>query len=330
MDFLWLLTLGLLAAGYFALAGYDYGVGILLRLIGRDSRERREVLGTVGPFFLGNEVWLVAMAGVLLGVFPKLEGRLFAGAYPVVLAIVLGVIVFTVAAQLRGRLGAGRKSLWDILITAGASVAAIGWGVLLGAMLTGLPLGPDGYPTGDFGGLLNSVSVPFGALMFALVTLHGATFLAARTVHAIARRASRIARMLTAPCIAGVIAVAVIGALFGQVAQPGLVLGGAALLVLLVVAARLLAHRPMLAVLCTGGACALPVFIVALAHLPNALVSSVEGGLALPYSAASSSAGTLAQVGWLALPVVPVVIGFQLMTWWAFRRRVDEQTGLFW
>jgi cytochrome d ubiquinol oxidase subunit II len=330
MDFLWLLTLGLLAAGYFALAGYDYGVGVLLRLVGRDSEERRQTLGAVGPFFLGNEVWLVAMAGVLLGVFPKLEGRLFAGAYPVVLAIVLGVIVFTVAAQLRGRLGVGRKSFWDILITAGASVTAIGWGVLLGAMLTGLPLGADGYPTGDFSGLLNTVSVPFGAVMFALFTLHGATFLAARSVDMIARRALRVARMLIPPCVVGVLAVAASTAASVKVTEPGLVLSGAALVILLVIAAGLLVNRPVVAVLCTGAACVLPVFIVAVAHLPNALVSTVSGGLALPYSAASSSANTLAQVGWLALPVVPAVIACQVVTWWAFRRRVDDKTGLFW
>jgi cytochrome bd ubiquinol oxidase subunit II len=329
MDFLWLLTLGLLAAGYFALASADYGVGVLLRTIGRDSPERRRVLGTVGPFFLGNEVWLVALTGVLLGVFPKFEGRLFAGAYPVVLAIVLGIIVFTAAAQLRGRLDFGRKPCWDLLITAGATVTAVGWGLLLGNMLKGLPLGADGYPTGTFTGLFDSVTVTSGALTLALFTLHGAAFLAVRSSDDIARRAVRVARLLIAPSVVCLLAVAVLAALSLQIAQPALVLSGAALVVVLLFAARLLLGR-VLAVVCTGAACVLPVFIAAVAHLPNALVSSVEDGPALPYDAASSSASTLAQVGWLALPVVPAVIAFQLMTWWAFRRRVDSATRLFW
>jgi hypothetical protein len=148
----------------------------LLRLAGRDSAERRRLLGAVGPFFLGNEVWLVAFTGVLLGIFPKLEGRLFAGAYPVVLAIVLGVIVLTAAVQLRGRLDAGRKAFWDFMITAGASVTTVGWGVLLGAALQGLPLAANGYPNGDFSALVNPLPILCGVLMFALLALHGAAF----------------------------------------------------------------------------------------------------------------------------------------------------------
>jgi cytochrome d ubiquinol oxidase subunit II len=81
---------------------------------------------------------------------------------------------------------------------------------------------------------------------------------------------------------------------------------------------------------CTAVACALPVLIVATVHAPDILVSSLAGGQALRFADASSTVETLAQVGWLALPVVPVVIGFQVMTWWAFRGRVDERTKLFW
>jgi cytochrome d ubiquinol oxidase subunit II len=319
VGILWWFTLGLLAVGYFALAGYDYGIGILLRLIGRDEPERRRVLGAAGPFLLGNEVWLVALAGVLLGVFPKLEGRLFSGAYPVVLAIVLGVIVFTVAVQLRGRIPSASTRIWDALITAGASVTAIGWGVLLGNMLQGLPLGPDGYPTGDFSGLIRPGTVLFGVLMFALFTLHGATFLAVRSVDQIARRAVRTARLLIAPCVLAVIV-------------SGLTLaGGALMLVLLLAAGWALARgRSRLALGCTATVVALPVLIVAAMHFPDILVSSVDSGVALRFADAGSSPEALAQIGWLALPVVPVVIGFQLMTWWAFRSRVDSRTRLFW
>ncbi|SMD15989.1 cytochrome d ubiquinol oxidase subunit II [Kibdelosporangium aridum] len=331
MDFLWIVTLAVLAAGYFALAGYDYGTGILLRLIGRDEPERRKVLGTLGPLFLGNEVWLVALAGVLLGVFPQFEGRLFSGAYPVVLAIVLGVIVFTVAAQLRGRLGIGRKPFWDSMIAVGAGVTAIAWGVLLGAMLEGLPLGADGYPTGDFSGLVDSGTVLFGALMFALFTLHGAAFVAARSTDRLAARGKRIARLLIAPSVMAVLAVVANGVFALDLANPWLTLAGAGLTILAVFAAgSLLDKRPIAAVVCTGIACVLPVFAVAVAHLPNALVSSLEGGAGLSFSAIASSSSTLAQVGWLALPVVPAVIGLQVVIWWMFRQRVDERTGLFW
>ncbi|MEV4318649.1 cytochrome d ubiquinol oxidase subunit II [Actinocrispum sp. NPDC049592] len=323
---MWTVTLAVLAAGYFALAGYDYGTGVLLRLIGRDQDQRRHVLGAGGPFFLGNQVWLVAFAGVLLGIFPKLEARLFAGAYPVVLATVLGVVVFTVAVQLRGRLALGRKEFWDMLITVGAVVTSVGWGVVLGAVLQGLPLGDNGYPTGDFSGLLTPVSLLFGVAMFALFTVHGAAFLAMRAPEVLARRASRVGRMLVLPCVVAI--VAAVGSVFlsVQVAQPGWALAGAFAVILLVLAAGwTMGSRT--AFVCMAFACGLPVLVVGIAHSPDILVSSLDGGRDLAFAEASSSAETLSQVGWLALPVVPVVIAFQVMTWWAFR---NDRARLFW
>ena len=73
MTTFWWATLGLVVCGYFALAGYDYGVGMLLPAFDRDERQRRRVLGAFGPFFLANEVWLVAAVGLRFGAFPHLE-----------------------------------------------------------------------------------------------------------------------------------------------------------------------------------------------------------------------------------------------------------------
>jgi cytochrome d ubiquinol oxidase subunit II len=99
-------------------------------------------------------------------------------------------------------------------------------------------------------------------------------------------------------------------------------------IVLVLVAGQTLGSRT--AFVCTAVGCALPVLIVGSVHAPDILVSSLEGGKALRFADAGSSAETLTQIGWLALPVIPVVIGFQVMTWWAFRGRLDERTKLFW
>src|SRR5690606_21176868 len=68
--------LAFFALGYLVLAGADIGVGMALPYLGRTPEERREVIAAIAPFFLGNEVWLVVTAGVLAGLFPKLEGEL--------------------------------------------------------------------------------------------------------------------------------------------------------------------------------------------------------------------------------------------------------------
>ncbi|MEV0719728.1 cytochrome d ubiquinol oxidase subunit II [Asanoa sp. NPDC050611] len=92
MELAWFALLGLFFTTYLVLGGYDYGVGLLLSAAGGDA-ERRAALTAVGPFFLGNEVWLVAALGILFGAFPRLEGELLAGYYPAVVAALVGVVL---------------------------------------------------------------------------------------------------------------------------------------------------------------------------------------------------------------------------------------------
>ncbi|MEU7475696.1 cytochrome d ubiquinol oxidase subunit II [Lentzea sp. NPDC042327] len=121
MEALWLTVLGTLTAGYFALAGFDYGSGLLLPF-----RRRDEVLRRMTPFFLGNEVWLVAAVGVLFAAFPRLEGELLSGAHSVFTLVLAGLVLFMAAVQLR---------LWWWLVFTGALAVSVGWGLFLAHLL---------------------------------------------------------------------------------------------------------------------------------------------------------------------------------------------------
>ncbi|MFD5829045.1 cytochrome d ubiquinol oxidase subunit II [Lentzea sp. NPDC060358] len=117
MDTLWLVVLGTLTAGYFALAGFDYGTGLLL-----PWRRRDVALQRMTPFFLGNEVWLVAAIGVLFAAFPRLEGELLSGAHSQFTLLLAGLVLFMAAVQLR---------LWWWLVFTGALMVSLGWGLFL-------------------------------------------------------------------------------------------------------------------------------------------------------------------------------------------------------
>jgi cytochrome bd ubiquinol oxidase subunit II len=121
MEALWLTVLGVLAVGYFALAGFDYGTGLLLPFRGRDIALHR-----MTPFFLGNEVWLVAAVGVLFAAFPRLEGELLSGAHSTFTLLLAGLVLFMAAVQLRLR-------WW--LVFVGASMVSVGWGLFLAHLL---------------------------------------------------------------------------------------------------------------------------------------------------------------------------------------------------
>jgi cytochrome bd-type quinol oxidase subunit 2 len=133
-------VLAFFALGYLVLAGADIGVGMVLPYLGRTAAERREVIAAIAPFFLGNEVWLVATAGVLAGLFPELEGELLSGNYTVVVALVLSWVVRDMGLWLRGRMpGARWQTFWDGAIVAGSWGLALSWGALLSHVLVGMP-----------------------------------------------------------------------------------------------------------------------------------------------------------------------------------------------
>ncbi|MEO3792849.1 cytochrome d ubiquinol oxidase subunit II [Nonomuraea sp. B10E15] len=131
--------LAFFALGYLVLAGADIGVGMALPYLGRSAAERREVIAAIAPFFLGNEVWLVATAGVLAGLFPELEGELLSGNHTVVVVLLLAWVVRDMGLWLRGRVpGARWQAFWDGAIVAGSWGLALSWGLLLGHVLLGI------------------------------------------------------------------------------------------------------------------------------------------------------------------------------------------------
>ena len=233
MESLWIVLLGLLTAGYFALAGFDYGTALLFRFVGRDERERSRALAAMTPFALGNEVWLVAAVGVLFGAFPRLEGELLSGHHGTFVTIVTGLVVFTAAVQLRGH-----SPAWDLPLIAGALLVAVGWG-WLAADLTGAP------------------APLWCAGVVALFALHGGAFLAWRLPGRSGERARALARSLVLPCVVFVPAVVLLA---GPVRHPGVALIGAVAVLVLLLGSWVASGRT--AFTCTALACALPVPVV--------------------------------------------------------------------
>src|ERR1700738_1074170 len=91
-DVVWFALLGLMLSGYFALEGVDFGVGMILPLLGRTEQRRHLVVNSMGRVFLGNEVWLVAVIGLLAGAFPALDEGLLTGMYPLFVIILVAWI----------------------------------------------------------------------------------------------------------------------------------------------------------------------------------------------------------------------------------------------
>jgi cytochrome d ubiquinol oxidase subunit II len=60
---LWFVIIAALWVGYFVLEGFDFGVGVLTRVLPRSEAERRVMINTIGPVWDGNEVWVLVAGG---------------------------------------------------------------------------------------------------------------------------------------------------------------------------------------------------------------------------------------------------------------------------
>ncbi|MFB4320557.1 cytochrome d ubiquinol oxidase subunit II [Actinomadura sp. 21ATH] len=199
MEMLAVVVLAVFTAGYVVLAGADLGVGMLLPVLGRGPAERRVVIASFAPFFLGNEVWLVAVAGVMAGAFPGLEHDLLAGLFPLFAVLLVAWVVRDMGLWLRGRVDAAAwRGGCDAAIVAGSWGLALVLASLLGTVLAGDPAGG-----------LNAGSV-LGLPLAGVFALHGAGFARMRCTGAVLERARRFpARYgVTAVVLAGVVAAA--------------------------------------------------------------------------------------------------------------------------
>ena len=122
----WFVIIAFFWVGFFVLEGFDFGVGMLHTIVGRTDIERRVALNTIGPFWDGNEVWLVVAGAGTFAAFPGWYATMFS-AYNLALALLLAaLIVRGVAFEYRGKRDAARwRRTWDVLLTAGSLLAPL-------------------------------------------------------------------------------------------------------------------------------------------------------------------------------------------------------------
>jgi cytochrome d ubiquinol oxidase subunit II len=214
----------------------------------------------------------------------------------------------------------------------GSALAALGWGAVLGGLLQGVPLHQDGHVEG-----VGHVVTPFAAAsavtLLTLAAVHGAAFLALRLP---AGGHARVGRRLVPWALAAIAATTVVGVLSPRVrdavqrpaaAVPLLCV----LVVALVVAGGALARgRPGVGFAATSVALVVPVALVGVATWPYALVSTADPAASLTVADAAASGPTLRLLSWLAVPLVPALLSFQVMSWWIFRGRIDGRAPVYW
>ncbi|XVU21461.1 cytochrome d ubiquinol oxidase subunit II [Actinoplanes sp. CA-054009] len=319
----WFALIALLWAGYFLLEGFDFGVGILLPVLGRDNRERRLLINTIGPVWDGNEVWLIVAGGATFAAFPEWYATLFSGFYLPLLFILLALIIRGVAFEYRGKRDDDRwRRRWDLCIIVGSWVPAVLWGVAFGNIVRGVRLDANHEYVGGFFDLLNPYALVGGLTTLALFTLHGSVFLALKTDGEIRERAGRLAARLIGP----VVVVAAGFLLWTAIAHhdvAGWILMAVAAASLLAAIPAVRARREGWAFLATAATLVLAVFALFVTLFPNVMPSTIADANSLTVTNASASPYTLKVMTWVAAGCTPFVLLYQSWTYWVFRKRLS-------
>ena len=320
---IWFIIITVFWIGFFVLEGFDFGVGMLHMLIGKDDAGQRVTINTIGPWWDGNEVWLIVAGAAMFAAFPGWYATMFSALYLALLLVLLALFGRGVSFEYRGKGDTPRwRTGWSWALTIGSALIPLLIGVGLGDLLYGLPINQHHDFTGNFFDLLTGYGLMTGVTLLTLCLLHGATFLALRTTDEIRDRARAVARRIGLVAVVVNVAWAiwtlvVIGG--GTVPQPTQIFG-----VIAVIFAWLLSSTDHdgWAFASSGFAIAAAIGQIFIALYPNVMISSTSATYNLTVNNSASGHYALVVMTIVALIFFPLVLLYQGWSFHVFRARV--------
>ncbi|EOW6741733.1 cytochrome d ubiquinol oxidase subunit II [Cronobacter dublinensis] len=214
LRLLWWLLVGILLIGFAVTDGFDMGVGMLTRILGRTDTERRVMINSIAPHWDGNQVWLITAGGALFAAWPLVYAAAFSGFYVAMILVLASLFFRPVGFDYRSKIEDMRwRNMWDWGVFAGSFVPPLVIGVAFGNLLQGVPFHFDKYQgmfyTGNFFQLLNPFGLLAGVVSVAMILTQGATYLQMRTtgeLHLRSRATAQISALVMMVCfvLAGV------------------------------------------------------------------------------------------------------------------------------
>lgn len=329
LQILWFILIAVLFAVFFLLEGFDYGVGMLMPFLGKSREDRNKLSHTIGPFWDGNEVWMLTAGGALFAAFPEVYATMFSGYYSALVLMLFGLIIRGVGLELRGKATSpAMEKRFELMFTAGSLLAALLWGVVAVNLVLGIPIGPDKQYAGSFFDLLDPRSLLGGVAAVFLAVLHGALFTAVRNPgehpEDLGIRAMGLARKVW-PITLGLMIATVAWVLF-TVHIPGTtwmgvtagMIAGFGLVISIVFINQ---GMPGLAFIGTGLCILLGTLSIFSLIFPNLIVSSIDPAYSLNIRNSSSSNYTLTIMSVTAMIMVPIVIAYQIFFYRFFMKK---------
>jgi len=197
---IWFVIISIFWIGFFVLEGFDFGVGALHTIVGRGDSERKLALSTIGPWWDGNEVWLIVAGAGMFAAFPGWYATMFSALYLALLLVLVALMARGVAFEFKDKSENPRWRLtWRWAMTIGCLLIPLLLGVGLGDLLNGLPIDSSHEYTGNFFDLLTPYGLWTGLTLLALCLLKESPLIAAEELQRALHGQRLIQRKQTAP-----------------------------------------------------------------------------------------------------------------------------------
>ncbi|MEF2293552.1 cytochrome d ubiquinol oxidase subunit II [Virgibacillus dokdonensis] len=329
----WFILIAVLFVGFLFLEGFDFGVGMAMRFVAKTPGERRVLINTIGPVWDGNEVWLITAGGAMFAAFPNWYATLFSGLYMPLVIMLLLLIGRGVAFEFRSKLDNPKwRDTWDWTIFISSLLNPLLWGVVFAALMAGLPIDSEMNIYASVFDYITPYTLIGGIAITLLCFLHGLFFITLKTTGDLQIRARETAKKIVYGVGIALIAFVVASYFYTDIFQVrgAILIPIFALIVLAVVLAGSFAKksRDGWAFTMTGLTIALTVTSVFVGLFPRVMVSSLNHAFDLTIHNAASGDYSLKVMTIVAVTLLPFVLGYQIWSYYVFRKRIKEEEHL--
>ncbi len=330
LQTIWFILIAVLWIGFFFLEGFDFGVGMLMPFLGKDDKERRTLINTIGTTWDGNEVWLLTAGGATFAAFPQWYATMFSGFYLALFLLLVGLIIRGIAFEYRSKDANPKwRRTFDWMIAVGSFLAPLLLGTAFSNLAHGVPINEKMIYTGNLFTLLNPYGLIGGLTMVSVFLLHGANFLTLRLEGELRERARAAAKKVYIAAASMVVILAITTYFYTDIlskigVNPGVV-PIAAVVVLLSTIYFINRRNEGWAFAFTGLHIVLTQVAFFTLMFPRVMISSTDPAWSLTIYNASSSQYTLSVMSIVALIFVPIVLAYQGWTYYMFRKRITTK-----
>jgi len=318
LEILWFVLIGVLWTGFFFLEGFDFGVCILQFFLGKNEKERGTYISAITPHWSGNEVWLLTAGGAMFAAFPRWYATFFSSLYLPLVILLLALIVRGACFEIRHRSRVQKLChICDITLATSSLFIALLTTVALANFAVGIPIDQEGTFAGNFFHLVKPPALFCALLGLSLFLTNGALYLTLKIEGELQIRACKISKIT-------IIASLILFAIATFLTWEQCIICAIPFALILIATVLIFFKRLKIAfitiALCTAS-CVAGIFYYI---YPNVLIASiVENSLTI--SGSASSYYTLKIMSIVAAVFVPIVLSYQIWSYYIFRKRISSR-----